>query len=115
MPYEEFQSEKGVAHRIGFGKAFVLRHVLNSLRIINVMPPPLALSDLRQGQSGLIAFIPAGRPSLTRLREMGLVPGTRVTVVRRAPLGEPIEISLRGSRVAMRNHEAAHIQLSPAE
>ena len=79
------------------------------------MPAPLALSDLPEGQSGLITFIPAGRPSLTRLREMGLVPGTTVTVVRRAPLGEPIEISLRGSRVAMRNHEAAHIQLTSAE
>ena len=79
------------------------------------MPASLALSDLSEGQSGLIAFIPAGRPSLTRLREMGLVPGTKVTVVRRAPLGEPVEISLRGSRVAMRNHEAAHIQMSSAE
>jgi ferrous iron transport protein A len=49
---------------------------------------------------------------LTRLREMGLVPGTRIEVVRRAPLGEPIEVSVRGSRLAMRNHEAAHIQIS---
>lgn len=79
------------------------------------MPPPLALSELPEGQSGLIASIPAGRPSLTRLREMGLVPGTRVTVTRRAPLGEPIEISVRGSRIAMRNHEAAYIQLSATE
>ena len=48
-------------------------------------------------------------PSLTRLRELGLVPGTTVEVIRRAPLGEPIEIRLRGSQLAMRNADAAFI------
>lgn len=70
------------------------------------------LSDLPQGSSAIIAAMPVGRPSLTRLRELGLVPGTMVTVVRRAPLGEPIEICVRGSRLAMRNHEAAYIELA---
>jgi Fe2+ transport system protein FeoA len=36
-------------------------------------------------------------------------------VVRRAPLGEPIEITVRGSHLAMRNHEAAHILVTTAE
>ncbi len=36
-------------------------------------------------------------------------------VVRRAPLGEPIEITVRGSHLAMRNHEAAHIFVTKAE
>lgn len=55
--------------------------------------------------------MPTGRSALTRLREMGIVPGTLVQVIRRAPLGEPIEISVRGSRLSMRNHEAAFIEL----
>jgi ferrous iron transport protein A len=78
------------------------------------MVAPLKLSELPPGQSGVISFIPTGRPALTRLREMGLVPGTKVTIVRRAPLGEPIEISVHGSRLAMRNHEAAFIELAAA-
>lgn len=75
------------------------------------MTGPTTLSQLPAGESARIASLPTGRPSLTRLRELGLVPGTLVKVVRRAPLGEPIEIMVRGSRLAMRNHEAAHIQL----
>ena len=76
------------------------------------MGASIKLSELPAGQSGVISSIASGRSSLTRLREMGLVPGTRVKMVRRAPLGEPIEISLHGSRVAMRNHEASFIELA---
>ena len=76
-----------------------------------MIPSLITLSQLPEGASGRIVTLSTGLPSLTRLRELGLVPGTMVKVVRRAPMGEPIEISVRGSRLAMRNHEAAHIQL----
>ncbi len=72
---------------------------------------PLPLSKLPIGVGAVVESLPTGRSGLTRLRELGLVPGTPVRVVRRAPLGEPIEIYLRGSHVAMRNHEAAEIQV----
>lgn len=75
------------------------------------MSGPNTLSQLPEGATARIASLAAGRPSQTRLRELGLVPGTLVKVIRRAPMGEPIEISVRGSRLAMRNHEAADIQL----
>lgn len=77
------------------------------------MPAPAKLSELPEGASAIIDHIPAGIPSLTRLRELGLVPGTRIQLVRRAPLGEPIEIAVRGSLLAMRNKDAAHITISP--
>jgi ferrous iron transport protein A len=76
------------------------------------MPLPTKLSDLAEGDSAVIQAMPSGRSSLTRLREMGLVPGTAVTLVRRAPLGEPIEISVRGSHIAMRNGEAKFIEIT---
>ncbi len=41
--------------------------------------------------------------------EMGLVPGTRVTVTNVAPLGDPLEIEVRRGRLSIRRHEAAHI------
>lgn len=72
------------------------------------------LSQLPVGQSGIIQSMPTGRAGLTRLRELGLTPGAKVTMVRRAPLGEPIEITVRGSHLAMRNHEAADISISLA-
>jgi len=73
-----------------------------------------SLSQLPVGQSGIIQSMPTGRAGLTRLRELGLTPGAKVTMVRRAPLGEPIEITVRGSHLAMRNHEAADISISLA-
>lgn len=75
------------------------------------MNSPISLSSLPVGVGAVVESLPTGRSALTRLRELGLVPGTKVRVVRRAPLGEPIEIVLRGSHVAMRNHEAAEIRV----
>ena len=70
------------------------------------------LSDLAAGSGGVIRDIPVGHDEhITRLRELGLVPGTRIRVVRRAPLGDPIEVSVRGSRLAMRRSEARHIHV----
>lgn len=72
---------------------------------------PMTLAQLPIGPYARVLSMPTGRSALTRLREMGIVPGTLVQVIRRAPLGEPIEISVRGSRLSMRNHEAAFIEL----
>lgn len=66
------------------------------------------LATLPVGRWGQISAVTSGGPSIVRLQELGLVCGTPIRVVRRAPLGEPIEIEVRGSRLAMRNHEAAH-------
>jgi Fe2+ transport system protein FeoA len=46
-------------------------------------------------------------PTVLRLLEMGMTPGTEVVVVRRAPLGDPIEIALRGTRLCLRHADAA--------
>lgn len=73
---------------------------------------PSTLAQLPVGSAAIIHSLPTGRAGLTRLRELGLTPGARVEVVRRAPLGEPIEIMVRGSHLAMRNHEAAHILIT---
>jgi Fe2+ transport system protein FeoA len=77
------------------------------------MNAPAKLSELPAGASAIIEELANGISALTRLRELGLVPGTKVKLVRRAPLGEPIEIALRGSRIAMRNKDAEAIAISP--
>lgn len=49
-----------------------------------------------------------------RLLELGLVPGTTVLLVKRAPLGDPLELRLRGYHLSVRVAEAALVQVRPA-
>ncbi len=68
------------------------------------------LEDLAPGQSGTILSI--GNKSGTvkrRLVDMGLTPGTEVRVTKIAPLGDPIEVSLRGYELSLRKGDAAQI------
>jgi ferrous iron transport protein A len=56
-----------------------------------------------------ILLPPASRP---RLMEMGLLVGTQVELVRFAPLGDPVEIKVRGYHLTLRRHEADQILVS---
>jgi ferrous iron transport protein A len=49
-----------------------------------------------------------------RLLEMGLLVGTIVEIVRFAPLGDPIELKVRGYHLSLRRHEADQILVTPA-
>lgn len=46
-----------------------------------------------------------------RLLEMGFVPGTRVELVKTAPLGDPLELRIRGYHLSLRRAEAAHVRV----
>lgn len=50
-----------------------------------------------------------------RLEALGFVEGTRVEILRRAPLGDPTEYALRGTRISLRRTEAALIHATPTE
>lgn len=71
----------------------------------------IKLSDLTTGAEAVIRRLPSGNPFLVRLREMGVLPGTRITLIRRAPLGDPIEISVRRSMLSLRKQEAELIEV----
>jgi DtxR family Mn-dependent transcriptional regulator len=62
---------------------------------------PVSINQLKEGAHGRISFIRGGRKVLQRLSDMGLTPGTEVTVVRSAPFHGPLEILVRGSRLAL--------------
>jgi ferrous iron transport protein A len=49
-----------------------------------------------------------------RIMEMGLVPGTPVRIVAAAPLGDPLTIELRASRMSLRRAEASHVHVRAA-
>ena len=59
------------------------------------------LSELKDGQSGKISFIRGGHNVLQRLLDMGLTPSTKITLMKAAPFEGPIQISVRGSRLAL--------------
>ncbi len=69
---------------------------------------------LQDGQPGAIVRIDSvGDSKLkNRLMTMGLIPGTRVEVLRAAPLGDPIAIRLRSYNLALRRDDAAQINVS---
>jgi Fe2+ transport system protein FeoA len=73
----------------------------------------LPLDRLEPGKRGIITRL-GGDPTITRrLMELGLVPGTTVVMVRHAPLGDPIELAVRGVRLSLRRTEASHIHVAP--
>ena len=61
----------------------------------------ISFTDLRPGQTGEVVSIETGYHAKRRLEDMGLTPGTRIRVLRLAPFGGPIEISVRGSRLVI--------------
>ena len=71
------------------------------------------LDQLAIGQSAVVDHVGGGRQVSRRLLEMGLLPGTRVETVRRAPLGDPLKIRLRGYLLSLRLADAAEIVLAP--
>jgi ferrous iron transport protein A len=76
------------------------------------MSTPCILADLPIGAAGVIHRLNFSGSAAMRLREMGLLNGTRVKLVRWAPLGDPVEIEVRGYHLSLRRHEAEKIELT---
>jgi DtxR family Mn-dependent transcriptional regulator len=69
----------------------------------------IAISNLKENQEGKVAFIRGDNKILRRLLDMGLTPGTRISVNRIAPFKGPIEISVRGSKLALGEEVAGNV------
>ena len=73
----------------------------------------MTLKELAVGRSGLITAIGGEGNLRCRLLDMGLIPNTKVTVVKIAPMGDPMEIRLRGYELTLRMDDAAQIEILP--
>lgn len=73
----------------------------------NIIP----LSDMTISQSGTVQDITTDSLHGQRLMEMGITPGCPITIVRFAPMGDPIDIQLRGYHLSIRHQDAACIQV----
>lgn len=69
----------------------------------------LLLRHMAKNQRGTITAVNVGGELGRRLREMGLIPGTHITICGRAPLRDPIALRLQDSTITLRNNEADHI------
>jgi ferrous iron transport protein A len=75
------------------------------------LPETCSLSQLGVGCCGRVVAVSGDSDVRRRLLEMGFCNGAAVEVVRRAPLGDPIEFRLRGYHLSLRDEQAQFIQI----
>ncbi len=69
------------------------------------------LSQVAVGRAARVVAIEGGGSMAVRLLEMGLTPGTRIELIKRAPLGDPLEFRVRGYHVSLRRAEAERVRV----
>ena len=73
------------------------------------------LRNMGKNQRGTIVAVKVGGELGRRIREMGLVPGTEITVKQRAPLNDPVALRVMGGTLTLRNNEADYIEVEIEE
>lgn len=71
----------------------------------------VSLNTMAIGQSGQVKELKGDVGLCTRLLEMGITPGVTVEMVRFAPLGDPVDIKVRGYHLSLRRREAGVVQV----
>ena len=71
----------------------------------------MTLSELKKGESAVITAVGGEGALRCRLLDMGLIPKTKVTLQKVAPMGDPIEIRLRDYELTLRKEEADKIEV----
>ena len=83
-----------------FGRFMKMKSVINK-----------ELAALEPGEVAQIVEMTGGPGSKQRLADLGFVPGTELRVIRVAPLGDPIEIEIRGTRLCLRRRDLQWIRV----
>ena len=71
----------------------------------------IPLSRMRPGEFGHVVALRPDADAREHLLELGFTPGTEITVVRVAPLGDPLTVRIRGYQLSLRRREAEVIQM----
>jgi Fe2+ transport system protein FeoA len=74
----------------------------------------MTLDELPLGHSAKVVKLTGAAGVRRRLMEMGITPAAMVEAVRRAPLGDPLDIKVRGYHLSLRKEEAAAVEIAPA-
>ena len=75
------------------------------------MESTIKLSQLAIGSKAVVRGLSLQGQASLRLREMGVLPGVAITLVRTAPFGDPLEIQVRGYNLTLRKSEAEHVMV----
>jgi len=70
------------------------------------------LNNVPVGSRALVTGVKADGLTRRRLLDLGLVPGTRVEVIRRSPVGDPIAFNIRGAVIALRHEESSKVTVT---
>lgn len=73
------------------------------------------MAQLKPGESGIVDVVGGEGAMHRHLLDMGITPGVKVTLVKTAPMGDPLEIRLRGYSLTLRKDDAARITLQDKE
>jgi len=73
------------------------------------------LSELKPGEKGIILRVEGSGATKRRILDMGLVRGTEIKVIRRAPLGDPVEFLLKGYNLSLRKSEGDNVYVRVVE
>lgn len=73
----------------------------------------MTLDQLEDGKSAKVVALRLEALRAMRLMEMGLMEGERVTVLRRAPLGDPLELQVGDFRLSLRREDASGVEVEP--
>ena len=69
------------------------------------------LDQIEKGETGLVKSVEGDGKIRRRLFDMGVTPGAKVTLRKKAPLGDPIEITIRGYELSLRKAEAELVNI----
>ena len=75
----------------------------------------MTIEDLQIGQCGVVTYVGGEGPLRLRFLDMGLIPGTNVCLQKVAPMGDPIQIRLRGYELTIRKEDARMIGIEEVE
>ncbi|MCQ2069969.1 MAG: ferrous iron transport protein A [archaeon] len=71
----------------------------------------MKIKDMKQGDTATVVNVSGEGQLRKRIMDLGLTKGTEIKIVRIAPLGDPIEIELRGYRLTVRKTESSIVEL----
>lgn len=71
----------------------------------------MTLREMKPGQQGKVTSVGSAGTMKRRIMDMGVTPGVEIKVIKVAPLGDPIEVNVRGYELSLRKDEAAQIEV----
>lgn len=77
-----------------------------------ILAAMLSAATLQVGESGVVEDVEGTDATALRLLEMGLVSGTAITLIKKAPTGDPLQFRIRGFHLSLRRAEAAQILIA---